>query len=117
MIKLLVVTLASASLLTYSFASETLKGAKKDMENFKIEMSQKLEQTEKQLSELKETVQEKGGETQDKVVKDLENTRDELRRKLGEVDSTVNENWKKFKKNFADSLDSLNARIQKALKN
>ncbi len=116
MSKIILVIFSAAFLFSLANSSETLKGVQKDAESFKKEMSVKLEDVEKQLTELKNNAQTKGSEIREKTVTDLETTRAELRTKLENWDTKTQKNWKDFKKNFAQSLDSLNAKIQKALK-
>ena len=99
-----------------SYASETVKGAKKDYAEFKKEMSEQLDAVEKKIAELKEQASQKGGETKEKTVKELEETRDKLKVELAQMQDDGKQGWKKFKKNLATGIESLNAKVQKALK-
>ena len=114
--KLAILALLTAFSLNSFAASETVKGAQKDYDTFKKEMSVKLEDTEKQLAELKSKAKEKGTDVKNKTVAELEESRDKLKNQLNELEKNGKEGWASFKKNFADSLDRLNLKIQKALK-
>lgn len=111
------ITLALSLLFTAStaFASETMKGAKKDFAEFKKEMSVKLEEIEKNLSELKAKAAQKGGETQDKTVKELESTRDTLKTKVQQLSDDGKDTWKKMKVDIIDSAETLTKKLKKAL--
>lgn len=100
---------------TVSQASETVKGARKDYETFRKEMTVRLESVEKQLAELKEKAKEKSGDTQAETVKQLEATRAQLRSQLESWQSEGRRGWRRFKKKFAESMDRLNSRVQDAL--
>ncbi len=97
-------------------ASETAKGAQKDYENFKIEMSAKLKSVEKQIIELREKVKRSGNAAQAEAINDLEATQSELKKDLANMKETSKTNWKQIKSSFAESLDRLNAKIQRAVK-
>lgn len=97
-------------------ASETAKGVQKDYEKFKTEMSTKLESVEKQLVELREKVKMSGNAAQAEAINDLEITQNQLKTDLENMKETGKTNWKKVKNRFAESLDRLNAKIQKAVK-
>lgn len=97
-------------------ASETAKGMKKDFETFKSKMSEKLDATEKKLGEMKTKAQAKGDKAAEKTVETLEETRGKLEAELGEAKSDSKSAWQRFKKSFAESVDALNAKIQKAMK-
>lgn len=99
----------------YSNASETQKGVKKDYEQFKVEMTQELNEAEIKITELKLKTQEKGSETKDKTIKELERSRDELKASLEKMESSSKQGWAKFKKKFANSVDRLNQKVQKSL--
>ncbi len=96
-------------------ASETVKGAKKDFEQFKAEMNQELNEIDQKIEALKIKAKAKGNETHDKSIVELENTRNELNLKLDSVQKKSESNWKKFKKSFADSMNKLNSKVQKSL--
>jgi len=98
------------------FASETAKGVKKDYENFKTEMSAKLDSVEKQIDELRAKAKQKGNAAQEESAANLEKSRTKLKADLEDVKQNSNDAWSKFKKGFAESVDSLNAKIQKAAK-
>lgn len=97
-------------------ASETVEGAKKDYDNFKIEMSAKLDQVESKLNLLKENAKEKASQSQAESIQELEITKAKLKSELSDMKQTGNSSWKKFKANFAASVDKLNSKIQTKLK-
>lgn len=101
--------------LSTSFASETMKGMKKDYENFRQEMSAKLDATEKKIAELKADAKTKGNTVKEKTVQELEATRDQLKTELNETKAEGGSKWKSFKKSFAESIDRLNSKIQGAM--
>jgi hypothetical protein len=102
--------------LSFAYSSETVSGAKKDIESFKEEMTLKLNSVEQELAELHNKTKKKGAEIQENTIKDLEATRDKLRKELNNIEDSSKDNWKKFKRDFAKSMDSLNSKLQKALK-
>lgn len=102
--------------LNFAYSSETIKGAKKDIQAFKEEMTVKLNSVEQELADLHNKTKKKGAEIQENTFKDLEATRDKLRKELNNIEDSSKDNWKNFKKDFANSIDSLHAKLQKALK-
>lgn len=113
---LTLVILAVISISAAAFASETVKGAKKDFAAFKEEMNTKLDNTEKKLAELKAEAKAKGNAAHDKTIAELEAARDKLKAELNELKDDGSNKWQSFKKSFAESLDQLNTKVQKALK-
>ncbi len=97
-------------------ASETLDGAKKDYNSFKIEMSAKLDQVESELNLLKEKAKVKTNQTQTDSIKELEITKAKLKSDLSEMKQSGATSWKKFKANFAESVNKLNSKVQSKLK-
>ena len=97
-------------------ASETVKGAKKDYEKFKVEMSARLDSVEKEITEMKEKTKDKSSAARDQALAELEKTREELKTQLNEAKESSGQTWKKFKKSFASSVEKLNSKIQKAAK-
>lgn len=98
-------------------ASETVKGAKKDYEQFKKEMNEELDKAEAKIQELKAKAKTEGKETKEETIKDLEKSRDDLKARLNEMQKDGETGWKKFKKKMAASIDHLNKKIQKSLDN
>lgn len=96
--------------------SETMKGAKKDVETFKKEMSVKLQAAEKQIAELKSKAAAKGGEAKAATIAELESSRDAIKAKMATLSETSKDGWASFKKSMAESVDSLNSKVQSALK-
>lgn len=94
-----------------SHASETVEGAKKDYQAFKQEMNFKLAELDKKI----EKVKSESKENKEEVVKDLETSRDRLRREIADAQKVTASKWSDFKKSFAQSVDNLNTRVQKAL--
>ena len=97
-------------------ASETVKGAKKDFTEFKETMGKKMETMEKQIAELKDKAKQKGGEAHTKTVAELEASRDKLKKEMAELKEDSQEGWKGLKEKLSSTADSLNQKIQKALK-
>jgi DNA anti-recombination protein RmuC len=95
-------------------SSETVKGAQKDYETFKADMSKKLEALDKQIGELKEKAKTEASE---KSTKELEAARDKLKAKLDSLSDDAQDGWEKMKAGIAKSMDTLNKKVQKALKN
>lgn len=114
--KSLLVLLATVFVFASAFASETTKGIKKDYESFKQEMSAKLEATEQKIAELKSEAQAKGDKSKEKTIQTLEETRDKLKSELEEAKTASKSTWGRFKKSFAASVDRLNTKVQKAIK-
>lgn len=98
------------------YASETVEGAKKDLQEFKKEMSTRMDAIEKQLDDLKSKANENGKAVKEKTVKNLEETKDKLHGQLEEMKYDGEKNYKDLKSKFAKALDSFNAKVQKALK-
>lgn len=99
-----------------AFASETVDGAKKDLESFKQEMSARLDKIEKDLDQLKEKTKTKSNTASEKSMKDLETARDQVQAKLNKLKDDGKDSWKKFKVDLSKSVDDLNHRLQEALK-
>lgn len=97
-------------------ASEALKGAKKDFQEFRTEMAVKLDILEAQLGSAKVAAQKKGDEAKIKTTETLQETRRELREKLDRAQVKGRKAWAKFKEDFATSVDHLNNKIQTNLK-
>lgn len=97
-------------------ASETLKGAKKDFQEFRTEMAVKLDILEAKLGSAKVAAQKKGDEAKVKTAETLQETRKELREKLDRAQVQGRKAWAKFKGDFATSVDQLNHKIQTSLK-
>lgn len=106
-IALLITTLTL--MIASAFASETVEGVKKDYQTFKQEMSTKLEAMDQKIDQLK-------AESKENMVKDIEIARDQLRKELNEAKETSSTKWNQFKKSFGQSIDKLNNKVQKALK-
>lgn len=97
-------------------ASETVKGAQKDFAEFKGVMAKKIEVMEKQITDLKEKAKQKGGEAHAKTVAELEASRDKLKKEMAELKEDSQDSWKGLKEKLSSAADSLNQKIQKALK-
>ena len=110
------ILLTSFIIFSNAYASETLEGAKKDYDSFKIEMSARLDQVESELSILKEKATEKTSQTRSDSIQELEKTKEKLKSELSEMKQTGSSSWKKFKANFAASVDKLNSKVQNKLK-
>lgn len=114
--KVIIALISFGLALGAAHASETVKGAKKDLDAFKKEMTVKLEATEKKLAELKIKAKAKGDAAQEKTVAELEQTKEKLQAELSDLKDDTKSSWTKFKAGLADSVDRLNAKIQKSLK-
>lgn len=97
-------------------ASETAKGAQKDYDAFKKEMSVKIDSIEKELEELKQKAKTKGTTVKEETIHDLETTRDELKTKMSELSDASKDRWKSMKRKISETADSLHSKLQKALK-
>ncbi|MFN7903999.1 MAG: hypothetical protein ACK5P5_02345 [Pseudobdellovibrionaceae bacterium] len=112
----IIALVTALSFISSASASETVKGAKKDYQSFKEEMSVKLEAAEKNLSELKAKTKEKSTSLKAKTVAELEETRDKLKAELNSLEEKSQSNWSSLKKSFASSMEKFNSKVQKALK-
>lgn len=98
-------------------ASETVKGAKKDFEKFKDDMRDQLATVEKQISDLRKKIETHTTKVTEQTLKDLDHTRYQIRTDMDNLNEDAEGKWKTVKKGLADSMNTLNAKIQKALKN
>lgn len=96
---------------------ETIKGAQKDFESFKKEMSLKLEDVESQITQLQENAKIKGDEVHQKYAKELADKRLKLKSEIDSLNNETKTNWTKMKKNLSESIDNLHAKAKKALQN
>lgn len=99
----------TVSATAFAFASETTEGMKKDYAAFKKDANQKLEDLDRKIDQLK-------AESKDSVAKDVEAARDRLRLEVEQAQQTTATKWVQFKRGFAQSMDNLNAKVQKVLK-
>lgn len=97
-------------------SSETIKGAEKDFDAIKQELSQKIEVLDRDLAELKVKAKKKGHHIKAETIKEYEARRDELKTELKEMKKESSSHWQALKKKLSESADTLNAKIQKALK-
>jgi len=96
--------------------SETIKGAKKDIDKFKKEMTVKLESLEKQIQQLRAKAEAKGDEAKTKAADEYAATQKDVKAKVDQATDETGDGWQKMKKGLAESIDSLNKKVQKALK-
>jgi hypothetical protein len=96
--------------------SETAKGAKKDYQQFKAEMNAKLDDLDRKIDELKTQSSNQAEDAKNNTVTELEADRAKLKNQLDEMESSGKSNWRKFKGKLASSFDTLNAKVQRALK-
>lgn len=108
----LVICLFSAPVM----ASETVEGAKKDLQEFKSEMGERIDAIQKQIDELRSKTKKKGKEAREQTVKGLEKTEKDLQTELDRMKADSGKKFAKVKIRFAEAVDSLNEKIQKALK-
>lgn len=97
-------------------ASETVEGAKKDFQAFKTEMETRMATVEKQMTELKSKAKEDGKVAKEKTVEHLETSKEDLHKELEQMKYESEKHFKELKKQFAKSLNTLNSKVQKALK-
>lgn len=98
-----------------SHASEAVKGAQKDYEAFKKEMSAKMDSIETELVELKQKAKTKGKLIKEESVHEIEAKRDDLKKKMSQLGDASKDTWKDLKKGISESADSLHTKLQKAL--
>lgn len=99
-----------------SYASETVKGAKQDYQNFKKEMNVKLKDAEKKIERLRSEGVAEVNEAKKETAKDLELTKNKLTAELENLKKDSRTTTAKWKADLAASINALNERIQKALK-
>ncbi|MEK6553633.1 MAG: hypothetical protein AABZ31_00190, partial [Bdellovibrionota bacterium] len=87
-----------------------------DYEQFKKELSAKLNTAEQKISELRTEAKVKGDQTQEKLAADLEVVKNNLKKQQAELKYESESGWKKVKQSLSDAADSLNSKIQSALK-
>ena len=101
---------------SFSHASETVKGAKKDFHNFKKEMKEKIALAEKKIEELRSKGETEIDETKRSAAKELEVTKNKLKAEVDSLKEDGKKTSKKIKNDLASSINNLNEKIQKALK-
>ena len=95
--------------------SETVKGAKKDLDTFKSEMTTKLNEVDRQLDELRAKAKANGKAAQEQTTRELEEKRARLKAQLDSLSDEGKSNWKKMKKSVSESVDALHDKVKKAL--
>lgn len=96
--------------------SETLKGMEKDFQSIKAELNEKLAKAEVELEKLRAKAKESADEKHKKAVEESEKARDKIKASVAELKEDSKQNWKKLRTGLAESIDGLNSKIQKALK-
>ena len=114
--KLILPSLFMLFLAQSGWTSETAKGAKKDYEKFKTEMSNKLDAADVKLAELRSKAKASGNSTKEKLALELEESKEKLRQQQEEIKYESSNSWKKMKKSMSDAAETLNSKIQSALK-
>ncbi|MFN7729514.1 MAG: hypothetical protein ACK5P7_10200 [Bdellovibrio sp.] len=110
---------ASMFVLMFAFSAsalETVDGAKKDYETAKVEMAAKLGALDQKIEELKASTAAKSTAAKEKTLKEIQINRDKLRADYELMKDATDSKWKSFKKRFAQSIDRMNAKAQRALK-
>lgn len=115
MTKLFAITIFSL-LIHSGYASETMKGAKKDLDVFKQEMSLELKNIETNLKSMSEKAKSNSSASYKEAVKEITQKRDQLRSDLYDLQADTKGEWKQSKGKISTALNGLNERIQKALK-
>ncbi len=120
--KIILISLMN-SVFFFSFfagALETSKALKKDYDEFKKEMSVKMDNLELKIAALKESAKVKADEAQTKALADLEHSRDIVREDLNKLETEIptktKSNWRKLKSKMATAIDRLNNKAQELLK-
>lgn len=108
-------TLLFANSSTFA-TSETVKGVKKDFEVFKQELGIKLEETQKELDELQKKMKEKGSHVRQETLAELKESRDKLKVEYDNLKFESKSQFQRLKTDLSHSIESLNNKIQKALK-
>lgn len=90
-------------------ASETAEGIKKDYAAFKKEANAKLAELDQKIEKLK-------AESKETAAEELQSARDQLQKRMEEAEKTGSTKWAQFKKSFAESVDKLNSKAQKVLR-
>lgn len=91
--------------------SETLKGARKDVQSFQKEMQVRLERLDQKIERLKK----EGGTQKTRAIQELESARDEVSKRVDEAAEASRGRWAKWKRQVSESVDDLNRRVQKVL--
>ncbi len=99
----------------FTFALETVEGAKKDIETFKNEMSVKLEKADEELKQLRDQATSKHKSAFEKAIAEYEESRGKLLKELNALKADSKEEWKTAKSRISKALDELNKKIQKTL--
>jgi hypothetical protein len=97
-------------------ASETVKGAKADIEKVKQELSAKLDNVEADIQKLTEKAKKGTNEASEKTLAELKESKEKISRQLGELKDDGRSKWKKVKVDLANSIDKLSERVQSALR-
>ncbi len=115
MFKLATITLMIFLILPVS-AMESVKGAKKDLEKFKQEMTLEFHQVENELKLMSEKAEKKSDAAYRASVKELTEARDKLRSDLDHLEADTKGKWKEAKNSISTSMAKLHAKIQQGLK-
>ena len=115
MLKLATITFLIFLILPVS-AMESVKGAKKDLEKFKQEMSLEFRQIENDLKLMTEKAEKKTDAAYKKSVQELSDARDKLRSDLDHLEADTKGKWKETKNSISTSMQNLHTKIQQGLK-
>jgi hypothetical protein len=115
MFKLATITLMIFLILPAS-AMESVKGAKKDLEKFKQEMSLEFRQIENDLKLMTEKAEKKTDAAYRNSVKELTDARNKLRSDLDNLEADAKGEWKEAKNSISTSMEKLHTKIQQGLK-
>ncbi len=103
------------SLNSSAWSSETIKGAKKDFQEFKEDLDNRISSIDSKMVQLKSQMKQKGSEVKDETLKDLQTTREKLRKEYEKFENASSDSWSSFKKSLSETTNNLNDKIQKAL--
>jgi len=115
MFKLATITLMIFLILPAS-AMESVKGAKKDLEKFKQEMSLEFRKIENDLKMMTAKAEKKTDAAYRNSVKELTDARDKLRSDLDHLEADAKGEWKEAKNTISTSMENLHTKIQQGLK-
>ena len=115
MLKIVTITFLILLILPVS-AMESVKGAKKDLETFKQEMSLEFHKIENDLKLMTEKAEKKTDAAYRNSVKELSDARDKLRSDLDHLEADAKGEWKEAKNTISTSMEKLHAKIQQGLK-
>jgi len=95
---------------------ETVKGAQKDVESFKRDMTAKLIEIDKKIDTLEKKAEARKNDFQKKAAADYDKLQAKLSNDVEKLKADAEGDWKQAKNDLAISIDSLNTKVQQTLK-